>query len=387
MSVAPVADQPEHETRRPGIAVLHVVTSDAFAGIERHVVRLAAELAAAGASPVIGCPPSARDMRSSASASGIPVVPGSSTSAPWGAHLLASALRMRPDVVHTHDGRAAALGAVAARLAGSRLVRTQHFSRPASSLRSGWRREASLRLHRRLNRRLDGFIAVSQAAADSARQRREADPEAIAVVPPGIALVAEETFMEAEAARADLHDPVVCSIGRLEPERRLDVLVRALPHVLARLPTCRLVVAGSGAEEQRLRALARALGVDRAIDWTGWVAEPEAVLRDAHVYVNTLPWEGFGMATAEAMASGLPVVVVDRGASAEMVEDEVTGLVVPPDDPQALAEAIVRLAGDRVTARRMGQEARRRAVELYGSRDAAEATLALYERLLAGTRA
>lgn len=387
MSIAPVADQPGHAARAGAISVLHVVTSDAFAGIERHVVRLAAELAAAGASPTVACPPSAHDIRAYARAAGISVVPASSTTAPWALHVLAAAPRMRPDVVHTHDGRAAALGSLAAWLAGSRLVRTQHFSRPASALRAGWRGEASIRLHRCLNRRLDGFIAVSQAAADSARQRREADPDAIAVVPPGIALDSEQAFQNAEATRTALRDPVVCSVGRLEPERRMDVLIRAVPEILARLPTCRLVIAGSGAEEQSLRSLARRLGVEHAVEWLGWVAEPQAVLRHAHVYVNTLPWEGFGMATAEAMASGLPVVAVDRGASAEMVEDGVTGVVVPPDDPQLLADAIVRLAGDRAMATRMGQVARRRAVDLYGSRDAAEATLSLYERLLAGTRA
>ena len=99
------------------------------------------------------------------------------------------------------------------------------------------------------------------------------------------------------------------------------------------------------------------------------------------MYVNPLPWEGFGMAMAEAMAYGLPVVAVASGASVEMVEDGVTGALVREDDPPSLAAAIVRLASDRAGAATMGETARTVATRRYAAADVALETLALYRRV------
>jgi phenylacetate-CoA ligase len=88
---------------------------------------------------------------------------------------------------------------------------------------------------------------------------------------------------------------------------------------------------------------------------------------------------------AEAMAFGLPVVAVDSGASPELVENEVTGLLVPPGDPAAMAEAVIRLARDPQLARRLGDAAIRRASSEFGAKRTARDTMALYLRLHAGT--
>jgi glycosyltransferase involved in cell wall biosynthesis len=147
------------------------------------------------------------------------------------------------------------------------------------------------------------------------------------------------------------------------------------------MPACRFVIAGSGQDERRLRARAELLGVEAAISWVGWVPEPDSVLDRSHVYVNPLAWEGFGMATAEAMACALPVVAVDSGASAEIVDHGVTGLLVAEGDPTAFAEAILYLVTDRQRAAGMGRAARNHAVERYGVDKTAQATLAFYEKL------
>jgi len=170
-------------------------------------------------------------------------------------------------------------------------------------------------------------------------------------------------------------------MGRLEPEKRVDVLVEAIPRVLTDAHDARFVIAGSGSAADALRALARRRSVEHAIEWKGWVREPDAVLARSHLYVNTWPWEGFGMAMAEAMAWGLPVVATDSAASPELVADEQTGLIVPPCDPAALADAIIRLLRDRELAARMGALGRTRA-ERYGIRTTAEQTLALYSELI-----
>lgn len=370
------------------LGVLHVVTSDAYAGIERHVVRLARELRALGCAAELACPPSADRLRAEARAAGIPLRPSARARPRAWLAGVARSLTARPvDVIHLHDGRAALAGTLLGPLGRGLVVRSQHFTHPASVERTGWRREASLRLHRAMNGRLDGYVAVSQSVADAARERRETGAAQVAIIPPGIELPGEETLARARVVRRETPAPVVAFVGRLEAEKRLDVLLHAVPDVLEELPGCRFVVAGSGGAEQEWRQLAAQLRVEAAVDWLGAVDDAAAVLQSAHVYVNPSPGEGFGLATAEAMAFALPVVAVASGGSAEIVDDGVTGLLVPSDDALALARAIARLAGDMSSAAEMGEAARRRAAARYGADRTARETLAFYQRLGAGARA
>lgn len=247
--------------------------------------------------------------------------------------------------------------------------------------RSGWRKSASLHLHRTLNRRLDAYIAVSQSVATGARERRETGGGEVAVIAPGIELPSDETVARARTTRSRTTHPVVVFVGRLEAERQLDVLLRAVPIVRGHLADCRFVIAGSGAAEDQLKLLAHRLGIEDAVTWKGWVADPYRTLEAATVYVNPWPWEGFGMAMAEAMALELPVIAVDSGASSDMVKRGSTGLLVPAGDADALAAAIVLLGDDRKLASQMGAEARRHATSLYGVERIARSTLALYRRI------
>jgi glycosyltransferase involved in cell wall biosynthesis len=171
-------------------------------------------------------------------------------------------------------------------------------------------------------------------------------------------------------------------MGRLEPERRLDVLIDAMPDILREVPGAKLSIAGAGKEEARLRARVEALGVSNAVSWLGWVAEPADVLAASHVLVNTLADEGFGMAMAEAMGFGLPVIAPARGASTEIVEDGVTGALVPPGDPVSLASAVTQMLRERGRAAEMGTRARDRAIDRFGVEHTVQATLAFYLRTL-----
>lgn len=364
------------------LRVLHVVTSDAYAGIERHVIRLARELRALGCAAELACPPSAGRLRAEARALGIPLHPSAGGRPRTWLSDVARRLAAQPvDVIHLHDGRSALAGVLLGPLGRGVVVRTQHFTHPASVGRSGWRRDASLGLHRAINRQLDGYVAVSQTVADRALERRETGAAELAVIPPGIDLPNEEALARARVARRDAPAPVVAFIGRLEAEKRVDMLLRAAPDVLEQLPGCRFVIAGSGAAQQGWRELASQLRIEPAVVWTGAVADPAPVLQSAHVYVNPSPGEGFGLATAEAMAFALPVVAVAAGGSAEIVEDGVTGLLVPPEDADALSRAIVRLASDRPYAAEIGEAARRRAAARYGAGGTAAEMLAFYRRL------
>jgi len=365
------------------LRVLHVVSSETFAGIERHVLSLTRELRALGCAAELACLPNATRLREEACAAGIPLLPsGRFRPRLWIPALARNVADDPPDVVHVHDGRAAVAGALLTYVADAVLLRAQHFTHPASVTRSGLSRCLSLALHRTLNRQLDGYVAVSRAVAEAARQRRETGRSEVTVIPPAVDLPPAEAIARAREQRAGLRGPVVVFAGRFEAERCLDVLLHAIPRVREQLPDCRFVLAGSGAAENDLRSVAVRLGVENAITWTGWVTDTYSVLGPAHVYVNTWPHEGFGMAMAEGMALGLPVVAVDAGASVELVDPGVTGLLVPPADPAALAAAIVGVIGDTEVLARMSRAASARALSLYGAARTARETLALYQRMV-----
>jgi glycosyltransferase involved in cell wall biosynthesis len=366
------------------LRVLHVVSSTAFAGIERHVLTLSRGLTALGCVAELACPPGATRLREEATRAGIRVVPRRrARSGSWAVAAAHEVLVDSPHVVHVHDGRSAIAAALVSSMTPAKLVRTQHFARPASLDRAGFARHASLTLHRRVNARLDGYTAVSQCVADGAVQRCEAERAKVVVIPPAIVLPGADATAAARASRAGLHRPVVVFAGRLDAERRLDVLLRAIPELRAAVPGCHLMLAGAGAAETDLRALARELGVEGSVTWPGWVTEPYLLMGQAHVYVNTWPWEGFGMATAEAMGLALPVVAVDSGASSEMVDPGITGFLVPPGDAPALSAALSRVLLDPDRAAEMGEAGRRRALALYGVQRTARDTLALYRRVCA----
>ena len=365
-----------------GLSVLQVVSSTGYAGIERHVIRLARGLRERGVDCRIACPPAAERLRAEAAAAGIPAIPpAGSRRGAWFSEVLERLTSDPPDVVHAHDG-AAAVAAWRLTAGGrSRLVRTQHFVQPASAGRRGVRGAVSLALHRTLNLDLAALVAVSDSVSRAARSRREVAEAKVDVIPPGIELPAVIAVREAVSARRELAHPVIAFVGRLEEEKSLPTLIGAIPLVLRDAPGSRFAIAGAGSREHALRELAAGLGVEDAIDWLGEVPEAAPVLAGATVFVNPGAVEGFGLVTAEAMAWELPVVGTSSGGNAELIEDGVSGLLVDPHDPSALAEAIVRLVGDPEAAEQLGAAAGRRAREQFGAERTVALTVALYERV------
>jgi glycosyltransferase involved in cell wall biosynthesis len=142
-----------------------------------------------------------------------------------------------------------------------------------------------------------------------------------------------------------------------------DILLHALPRVLARLPRARVVFVGDGwgpagvAYQHEMQALAASLGVSSAITFAGHRTDVVDILAGADVAVQCSRSENLGGAI-EALLMGTPLVVTRVGGLVDAVHDGETGLVVPPDDPSALADAIVRLANDRPFARRLGAAGR-----------------------------
>jgi phosphatidylinositol alpha-1,6-mannosyltransferase len=164
----------------------------------------------------------------------------------------------------------------------------------------------------------------------------------------------------------------VLAVARLVPEhayKGVDTLLSAWPAILAQVPEAELVVIGEGPDRARLDGMARSLGLNGRVRFLGAVSDEHLARCYAEAAVFALPsryrvgpraeGEGFGLVLLEAAAMGLPVVAGRSGAVPEVVRDGETGLLVDPEDPRAVAEAVVRLLADRDLARRLGETGRR----------------------------
>jgi glycosyltransferase involved in cell wall biosynthesis len=176
--------------------------------------------------------------------------------------------------------------------------------------------------------------------------------------------------------------PVVVYVGRLSPEKGLVPLLRGFARVARSLPEAVLVLVGDGPSRSELEALANDLGLGRRqIRFAGRVdvSEVPAWLRMADVFSLLSPNEGFSCALSEAMAAGLPAVVSDIPANAQLVEQGVHGLLVPCGDENATAAAFLDLLGNPQRRAAMSAAARQRIVDCYSTLQ----VVARYEELFA----
>lgn len=141
---------------------------------------------------------------------------------------------------------------------------------------------------------------------------------------------------------------IVLSMGRLQPEKNYRGLIRAFARVRKIHDDAMLLIVGSGPERDRLLSLARSLDLDICVKILPWARDVASYYKTCDVYVQPSLYEGWGLAVIEALASGAPVVMTDVGCAGEVVRNEDTGLVVPPQNEAAFAEAITRVLGGAV---------------------------------------
>ena len=222
-------------------------------------------------------------------------------------------------------------------------------------------------------------IAISQGLAQYLAEIEGFDEQDFEIVHYGIAADGAATPYAGAEAR------LLC-IGRLIPIKGHLVLLRALAQARARVPGVTLDLAGRGPLEPALKSYVRELGLEGAVRFLGFVSPVQKAVEDAAIVVVPSLGEGFGMVALEAMERARPVVASSVGGLPEIVADGETGLVVPPADADALAEAMVDLAGDLSRAAAMGEAGRARALSLFTPERCVTRVEALYERELAPTQ-
>jgi glycosyltransferase involved in cell wall biosynthesis len=265
------------------------------------------------------------------------------------------------DVVHTHLVHADVYGAVGARV----LVSTKHNDDP-------FRAGAFRFVERALAHRAARVIAITHSLARFQVERVGLPAAKVDVIHYGL-----DDLPQAWGTNPP--DPVpsdarvLLCVCRLEPQKGVDVAIRALPEI----PGAHLVVLGEGPQRPALEQLARELDVP--VYLPGRVPDVAAWLRRAPVLVHPVRWEGFGLALLEAMLASLPVVATRVSSIPEIVADGETGLLVPPDDAPALAAAVNRVLGDPGD---FGERGNARARAEFNVAKMADRTLAVYETAL-----
>ena len=281
-----------------------------------------------------------------------------------------------PIILHSHLFHANIPGRVLGRLAGVPIViSTEH----TMGMESGWR----YRVNRLTHPFADRVVCVSQQIADFVA-REAGIPEAkIVVIPNGVDLLRFQDLPERQSTRIALglpvDRPVICTVARLEPVKRLDVLLRAL----ARLSGVELVVVGEGQERGRLAQLAAELGVGQRVQFVGPQRDVLPWLAACDLFVLSSDWEGLSMALLEAMAARLPVVATRTGGTPDLVVPDVTGCLVPPGKADTLAAEIGRLLENADLRREMGRAGARRVAEGFSADQMIDRTVHLYDELLA----
>jgi glycosyltransferase involved in cell wall biosynthesis len=283
----------------------------------------------------------------------------------------------RPDLVHLHSRRGAdTLGAVGARWSGVPVVLTRRVDNPVPR----WLASPKYRLPRRV-------IAISEAIrtilleqgvpAEKLRCVRSALEAGPYLQPCGREGFLQEFGLEPQ-------DHVVGMVAQFIPRKGHDVLLQAVPTILGTHPRARFLLFGRGPLASDIAGQVSAAGLGDAIRMPGFRNDLPRVLPCLDLLVHPATMEGLGIALLQASASGIPVVASATGGIPEAVVHQETGLLVPPGDPQALAEAVSLLLNRPELAREMGARGRQRVVEEFSVDRMVEGNLAVYREILDG---
>lgn len=360
------------------IIILYLITELSTGGTQSALLRLLQGLDRDRFSPVVACLYNGDgDVAQEIRALGIDVFDARmrhKTALPALLRLYRHIRRIRPAILHTSLFHANLPGRILGRLAGVPVV---ICSERTMAMESEWR----YRLNRWTIGLVDRVTVVSINVRDFCVAHVGLPADKLVAIYNGVELP-EESRSARQEARAELGLPldgfVVGAVSRLDPIKGIDFLIKTL----ARVNDVILVVVGDGPELRALEMLAGDLGVAERICWAGYRRDVPRLLPAFDILVQSSLYEGLPNTVLEAMAAGLPVIATNVGGTSEAVVDGLTGVLVPPRDSSALAEAMVMLLSDQNLRHGMGKAGRERVVSHFAVRHMIEQTEQLYEQLL-----
>ena len=289
---------------------------------------------------------------------------------------LASLLRTHgAHVVHTHDHKSHVLGRFAGLLTGVKVVSTLHGLMSDAKEMAPPKRALYGAIVRSTDGLTDWWIAVSRSLQGRLQRARH-----VTYIPNGVdaalATAGEDASLPCEAG------PVVLCMGRLSREKGQDILLEALALAIHEVPDTVVWLAGEGPTAPQLERQSDRLGIRDRVRFLGFKEHIAPLLRRASILALPSRGEGLPIAALEAMSMGVPVVGVAVGGVPDLVSSREVGLLVPPENPVALADALQVLLKDPSRARRLGAAGRAHVTANFSSDRMADATAEVYRSVL-----
>lgn len=280
-------------------------------------------------------------------------------SIPRAVWLLFKSMRdMKINLVHVNDYWWAPISYIACRMAGLPCIVHIRQEIEPRRVREYWLR------------RPQKLVAVSNRIRDVAIESG-VDPTRIMVIYSGIDVALTSNPAEDKRVRDDYHlsdrQPVIGTVANLFPRKGHEYLLQALIEVRKKLPDIHCLIIGEGDNRYRamLLEMIQTHGLTRVVTLAGFQEDMMAHIAAMDVFVLPSVMEGFGIVLLEAMAMGRPIVATAVGGIPEVIEDHVTGVLVPPRDPKALAQKILYLLENPQVAEKLGHAGRARVVERF----------------------
>src|SRR3989338_7277652 len=230
-----------------------------------------------------------------------------------------------------------------------------------------------------------GVIAISRGVREHLIKDFNVNPDSVHLVPNGIDMscypFTDEVLRRQKRVQWSVDgSPVIGIIARLSDVKGIDVLIRAMPSVVASFPRVWLMIVGQGPQENDLRMLVDQLGLEKSVDFRSTVQSTADILPAFDVFVMPSLQEGLGLSVMEAMAAGISVVASNVGGLPDLVKDGQTGFLTPVGDSAALGKRINAMLGDPVRALNMARAARTLMEKEFSAERMVEGTIKVYER-------
>jgi len=279
--------------------------------------------------------------------------------------------RIQPDILHLHTAHAHTIGLVAGRLAKvKKILVTRRMDFPIEGFISRLRYNKT-----------DKIVAISQAVKGVLIESGIHEDK-ITVIHSTI----DRNFSPLKSNLREELDlavdtPLLGTAARLVERKGHCYLFEALAKASKRFPHAKLLVAGEGPLEERLKNLAKTLGLENQIIFLGFRHDIAEILSALDMFVLASVKEGLGVSLLEAGSYGVPIVATNVGGIPEIVQDGVTGFLVPPRDSEALAEKIIHVLDHPQEARKMGENAREKIKNHFSVQDMAKSYTRLYQSM------
>jgi glycosyltransferase involved in cell wall biosynthesis len=363
--------------------ILHLtIHLDGGGGAENQLIRNVEAMDSSRFESLLCCVEKPRDLALKAAEKGIPVFSLGAYGKPHWPRAIYRLCRLvrsqKIDLIHTSLFEADVIGGIAGRLCGvpvvstlcniggepERLVDNPGVNKLKLAVTTKWWGMTLRSCHQ-------SCIAISNAVKESAIATYGVSGSKIAVIYRSVdpawsaAGVAGKAKGVRQELRLDDAYPILLNVARFYPQKGQRYLLQAMPEVIRQFPSAHLLMAGEGPLREYLTSLARELGIEANVTFLGRRNDVRSLLELCDIFVFPSLYEGLGGALVEATSACRPCVASRVGPIPEVVEDGRSGVLVPSQSPEALAQAIIKLGNDRDLARAMGQRGHQVAAEKF----------------------